>query len=97
MTDTIDRLVRILDEEREARRKAEQDRTSANYALMSEQGTVKVLRQELKNRDSDLDIAEAKIKEWISYAEKLLEILPAKKHQLASKRPARYYRSDIPF
>lgn len=97
MTDTVDRLVRIFDEERAQHQRSREERAAALARCMSEEASLKLARQSLKQTELDLEIAEAKIKEWIDYAANLSKMVSPQKRQLAGRMPTTYYRSDIPF
>jgi predicted nucleic acid-binding Zn-ribbon protein len=91
MSDTIDRLVRMLDEERESARKAREDRSLADHATMTARAELSLAKQEIANGESDLEVAEKKIAEWESFGKKNCH------RKGLTLMPAKYYRSDIPF
>ena len=90
MSDTIDRLVRMLDGERAALQQAKPDRMIGDRAVMHGRADLDLARRNLAQAESDLEIAEKKIVEWEAFAEK-------NKLKTLSAMPGRYYRSGIPF
>lgn len=90
MTDTIDRLVRMLDEEREGRAAERERHVIANTALFEEQ------RQKARVA-KDLKAAEDKIEEWIAYSGKLINMLRTRKVLEEKFPPAPEPLRDYPF
>lgn len=91
MSDTTDRLVRMLDEERASLRQTKEDRMIADRATLAVRADLDLARRDRENARSDLEIAERVIAEWEAFK---------KKHRGSkglSKMPAKYYRSDVPF
>jgi hypothetical protein len=91
MTDTIERLVRMLDEERKEVETAKRDRLEANRQTMRENAS--------RGRvERDLRCAEEKIDEWIAYAGRLANMLRQRKvlEEKIGRAPTPFAR-EIPF
>lgn len=87
--DTIDRLVRFLDEERAAHRQT-RDRLSQ---ARSGEGSARHFRLVAER---DRDAAENKIDEWLSYCETITRLIPKARRKEIPSLPKRHDR-EIPF
>lgn len=86
MADTIDRLVRMLDEER-----------SHHIRISRDLGSTQMRdRQEINRLESNLRAAEAKVEEWRGFAAALLDLIGPKRFKEVPKPPAPL-EYDIPF
>ncbi len=88
MTDTIDRLVRMLDDAREEIRELKRDRAMAHKAQMD--ATARE-RRAIRDRDH----AEAKIEEWVEHSSSWVPLIPVKRRK-EIKPPSPYFR-EMPF
>lgn len=91
MSDTIDRLVRMIDERDDQLRQAKDDIRGANSIVLQEINKTKAAERKHAQAARDLEIAERVIAEWEEFEKK------HRGHKGLSKMPRKYYRSDIPF
>lgn len=98
--DTIDRLVRMLDEERTARKEHGAFNAMQMSRLTSEkvnlQNDIAAARRERDSYRDETNLWEAKIKEWEAYANLLIAAIPVKKRKDLPKNPG-YPDWYIPF
>lgn len=86
MSDTIDRLVRILDEERSNHIRVRRDFTNKQN---NQEYEISRLRR-------DVEAAETKLEEWMAYADALLKSVPVSKRAALPERPGPI-ETEIPF
>jgi predicted nucleic acid-binding Zn-ribbon protein len=91
MTDTIDRLVLMLVQERDKISTLKNDRRQAHLSTMA-------ARADLRRTERDLQVAEDKIDEWISYSKNLVAMLLQRKVLSEKIPPApEPFVREIPF
>lgn len=85
---TVDLLVQMLAEEREAAKQARLDRANANATLMRAQRSA-------QETEDDLHKAMQKIEEWVDYSQSWHPLIPAKRRK--ELKPPQAYTRGIPF
>lgn len=96
MSDTIERLVRMLDEERARHEIAREHRRMADEATMRANAALADMQRRRDATGERAEQAEAKIAEWEAWGDRFAKAFPPKKGIAVPKMPEAY-ETEIPF